>query len=103
MVHGSQGENGKATREKEKRSMIKIIYFAKTRETIGKSSESFELAPGINTVTSVIETLVARGNPYNVAFEDERILAAINQEMVSLASRVVDDDELAFFPPVTGG
>lgn len=83
--------------------MIKIVYFAKTRETIGKSTEPFELAPGINTVTSIIESLVARGNPYNVAFEDERILAAINQEMVSLASRVIDDDELAFFPPVTGG
>lgn len=83
--------------------MIKIVYFAKTRETLGKSDESFELAPGINTVASIIASLVARGNPYNVAFEDERILAAINQEMVSLQSRVVDDDELAFFPPVTGG
>lgn len=83
--------------------MINIVYFAKTRETIGKSTEPFELAPGINTVTSIIGSLVARGNPYNVAFEDERILAAINQEMVSLESRVIDDDELAFFPPVTGG
>lgn len=83
--------------------MIKIAYFAKTRETIGKSEETFELAPGVNTVANIIAALVARGAPYNIAFEDERILAALNQEMVSLSSRVVDEDELAFFPPVTGG
>ncbi len=83
--------------------MIKILYFAKIRETIGISDEPLELAPGINTVNSVIDTLIARGEPYNAAFEEGRILAAINQEMASLTSRVVDGDELAFFPPVTGG
>lgn len=83
--------------------MIRIVYFAKTRETMGKGEESFELAPGINTIASIMETLVARGEPYSVALEDGRILAAINQEMMGLSSRVVDGDELAFFPPVTGG
>lgn len=83
--------------------MIKIVYFAKTRETIGKGEETLALEPGINTVSSVISLLTARGEPYSIAFDDSRILAAINQEMASLESRVVDDDELAFFPPVTGG
>lgn len=83
--------------------MIKIVYFAKTRETLGKSDETFELVPGINTVESILAALIARGEPYSVAFDDSRILAAINQEMVGMSARVVDEDELAFFPPVTGG
>ena len=83
--------------------MIKILYFAKTRETIGKSDEMFDLAGGTLSVGDIMNRLVARGEPYNVAFEDARILAAINQEMVSLSSIVSEGDELAFFPPVTGG
>lgn len=83
--------------------MIKILYFAKTRETIGKSEETLELPPGPVTVADIMNILVARGEPYNVAFEDSRILAAINQEMTNLSSPVSEGDELAFFPPVTGG
>lgn len=83
--------------------MIKILYFAKTRETIGKGEEMLELPAGPVTVADVMNLLVARGEPYNSAFEDSRILAAINQEMTSLSSPVSEGDELAFFPPVTGG
>lgn len=83
--------------------MIKLVYFAKTRETLGKHEETLALAPGINTVATIMQTLIARGSPYDIAFEEGRILAAINQDMASLSSRVVDEDELAFFPPVTGG
>jgi molybdopterin synthase sulfur carrier subunit len=83
--------------------MIKICYFAKTRETVGKSEELLDLAGGSATVASIIDILVARGAPYDSAFEDGRILAAINQEMTPLSAAVHDGDELAFFPPVTGG
>lgn len=83
--------------------MIKILYFAKTRETIGKSDEMFELPAQKVSVGDIVDLLVARGEPYNVAFEDTRILAAINQEMTNLSAIVEDGDELAFFPPVTGG
>lgn len=83
--------------------MIKILYFAKTRETIRKGEETLELPAGPVTVADIINLLVARGEPYNAAFEESRVLAAINQEMTSLSSTVSDGDELAFFPPVTGG
>lgn len=83
--------------------MIKIVYFAKTRETLGKAEETMPLAPGINTVATVVESLLARGEPYTLAFEEGRILAAVNQEMVSRDTHVTEGDEVAFFPPVTGG
>ena len=83
--------------------MIKVVYFAKTREQIGKGEEMLELPKGEHSVQTVIAQLCARGAPYSLAFEDERILAAINQEMVPMTATVNDGDELAFFPPVTGG
>lgn len=83
--------------------MIKIVYFAKTREQVGKGEEMLELKEGGQSVQSVVAQLCARGAPYTLAFEDERILAAINQEMVPMTAIVNEGDELAFFPPVTGG
>ncbi|MDQ8036734.1 MAG: molybdopterin converting factor subunit 1 [Pedobacter sp.] len=84
---------------------IQILYFARFREKLGRDSEAFELAADRDTsVQSVLDVLAARGGVWQELFDCEKgVLAAINQEMVSRETLVYDEDELALFPPVTGG
>ncbi|MDP2228419.1 MAG: MoaD/ThiS family protein [Moraxellaceae bacterium] len=85
--------------------MITILYFARFREKLGLAQEQLELpARGDVDVQTVLDLLAARGGVWADLFECERgVLAAINQEMVSRESSVYEGDELALFPPVTGG
>jgi len=93
--------------------MIKLRYFASLREAIGRDAEELDLReldaspnstnPG-TTVAAVRAHLAQRGATWADAFaEDRRILAAVNQDMARPETPVADGDELAFFPPVTGG
>jgi sulfur-carrier protein len=83
--------------------MVTILYFARLREALGTGREELELPAGAD-VAAVRRTLLARGGPWAEAFgESRRIRAAVNQEMASDETTVRDGDELAFFPPVTGG
>lgn len=85
--------------------MITILYFARFREKLGRDQDSLELpADRDSTVQSVLATLAERGGAWQDIFGCEQgVLAAINQEMASRESVVMDGDELALFPPVTGG
>ena len=83
---------------------MKLLYFAWVRQKIGKGEEDFGLPPHIETVADLIVQLRTRGPGYADAFKDEsRIRAAINQEHAHLDAHISDRDEIAFFPPVTGG
>lgn len=84
---------------------IQILYFARFREKLGRDSEAFELPADRDTsVQAVLDVLSARGGIWQELFDCEKgVLAAINQEMVSRETLVYDEDELALFPPVTGG
>lgn len=83
---------------------MNILYFALIREHIGKSSETIDLPSGINTVGGVIDYLEGQGDNYQIAFaQPDLIRAAVNDEYVGLDHAVSDADELAFFPPMTGG
>jgi molybdopterin synthase sulfur carrier subunit len=83
---------------------MKLLYFAWVRQKIGKGEEDFALPPKVATVADLIVVLRKRGAGYAEAFEDEsRIRAALNQEHVHFDAKIGDQDELAFFPPVTGG
>jgi molybdopterin synthase sulfur carrier subunit len=75
---------------------IKVRYFASLKENIGRSEDNLESA-GLSTVGDVWR----RANP-NKALPDNT-LAAVNMEYVELDNVVKDGDEVAFFPPVTGG
>lgn len=81
----------------------KLLYFANLRETLGVSSEELTLPSGVNDVAKLRAYLAARGEPWQVLVETQNLRAAVNQKLVGSETRVEDGDEIAFFPPVTGG
>ena len=81
-----------------------LVYFAWVRQKVGVAQEILELPPGVATVGDLIEHLRDRGNGYAEAFGDPaRLRAAVNQAHVGFDAPLSEDDEVAFFPPVTGG
>jgi sulfur-carrier protein len=83
---------------------VTLLYFAWVRQKIGRSEESIALPHGVKTVRELATWLAARGEGYTDAFADlGRLHAAVNQDHVSFDTVLGPDDEVAFFPPVTGG
>ena len=81
-----------------------LLYFAWLRQKIGRSEETFPLPADVRTVAELIAHLRGRGAGYADAFADEkRIRCAVNQEHAPFGAALTDKDEVAFFPPVTGG
>ena len=81
-----------------------LLYFAWVRQKIGKSEETMALPQDVGTVADLIAYLKRLGPGYADAFADEsRIRAAINQRHSKFDAALAADDEVAFFPPVTGG
>ena len=83
---------------------MKILYFAWLKEKTGVSAEDVALPDGGADVADLIAVLKARGSGFAEAFAvDAVVRVAVNQEHVGLDHRLADTDEVAFFPPVTGG
>ncbi len=83
--------------------LINLKYFASVREALG-SGEQVVLPPGVATVGEVRTWLLARGEPWASSLAEGRALRmACNQRMCDSATPVAAGDEVAFFPPVTGG
>ena len=83
---------------------MKILYFAWLRERIGVGEEEITLPQSVNTSKDLVDWLVKRGPGYSAAFEDLSIVRiAVNMEFSDLKHIVTNEDEVAFFPPVTGG
>lgn len=81
-----------------------LLYFAWVRQKIGRGEETLALPPGVKTVRDLAAFLRTRGNGYAEAFGDtDRLRCAVNQEHTDWDAAVGTDDEVAFFPPVTGG
>lgn len=84
--------------------MADLLYFASLAETLEMKSERLELPADCNSVEALVALLRSRGEPFAGAFDGStRILVAINQEMSEPTAEISDRDEIAFFPPVTGG
>ena len=83
--------------------MIQLRYFASLREKIGLGDETVALPEAIATVGGLQQWLQDRGEPWREALADERLLVAVNQEVGDRETAVSDGDEVAWFPPVTGG
>ncbi len=83
---------------------VKVLYFARLREAIGRDREELDLPSGVTTVAALRDWLIARGEPWSGAFgEIRRIRAAIDQSMAADDAALREGAEVAFFPPVTGG
>jgi molybdopterin synthase sulfur carrier subunit len=84
--------------------MVTILYFARLKEALGTASEELPLPGGVGDLGALRSTLIARGGAWAHELAGERsIRAAVNQEMAAPDTPVKDGDEVAFFPPVTGG
>jgi molybdopterin synthase sulfur carrier subunit len=81
--------------------MIEIRYFASFREALGLGSERLDW-PEPLPAAALLERLRGRGEPWTGVL-GARAMVAINQELASFEALVQDGDEVAFFPPVTGG
>ncbi|WP_455288413.1 molybdopterin synthase sulfur carrier subunit [Vibrio parahaemolyticus] len=85
--------------------MIKVLFFAQTRELVG--IDSVDLDGQFDTVEAVRAHLVEAGaekaGKWDLALEPGKLLSAVNQSIVPLDTQVKAGDEVAFFPPVTGG
>lgn len=82
---------------------MKVLYFAQYKEQLGCANEEIEGLQQVATVSDLIRLLAGRGGAWNQVFSDRRLLVSVNQEMASLEDSVSASDEVAFFPPVTGG
>lgn len=81
-----------------------LFYFAWLREKVGTGSEQRDLPDGITTVAALIDWLKTQSPGHAAAFTDLAVVrVAVNQDHAGLDAPVTDRDEVAFFPPVTGG
>ncbi len=84
--------------------MIRILYFAWLRERTGRGEEQIQLPETVATVGALIAWLRALGSGYDSAFAQPRLVqCAVNQVFADAQTPVAAGDEVAFFPPVTGG
>ena len=81
-----------------------LLYFAWVRQKTGRSEEQLALPDGVKTVSDLIAFLKTRDSGFEGAFADlRRIKVAVNQDHSGFDTPLRDSDEVAFFPPVTGG
>ena len=84
--------------------MAHILYFASLREALNRDKEQIDLPDAIKTIADLKQFLATRGEAWQAAFNaDASLLASVNQQMASDESAISNADEIAFFPPVTGG
>lgn len=84
--------------------MVKLCYFAWVRERIGRPEETLELPASVTTIADLIGYLRGLGPEYEQAFaKPDVVRAAIDRTHVKPSASIADAQEIAFFPPVTGG
>ncbi|TQI79553.1 molybdopterin synthase subunit MoaD [Serratia fonticola] len=81
--------------------MITILFFAQVRELVGTGMLS--LPAEYQTVEALRQALCERGERWALALESGKLLMAVNQSLVAAEHPLRAGDEVAFFPPVTGG
>lgn len=84
--------------------MITILYFARIKENLGVGQESIALPANANDVAALTAWLRRRGETWQSELAPGKALrVALNQAMVGMDATITDGDEIAYFPPVTGG
>ena len=81
-----------------------LLYFAWVRQMIGKNEEAMALPPDVADVAGLVAHLRKLGPGYDTALGNpDRIRVAVNQRHAGFDAVIREGDEIAFFPPVTGG
>lgn len=83
--------------------MLKILFFAALRERLACANTSLDLQGQVLTAREVLDKLASQSAHWQQHLADAELLCAVNQQLVALSHPVAAGDELAFFPPVTGG
>ena len=88
----------------DNRPVITVLYFARLRESLGRSSERMSLPATVRDLEALRAVLIERGGVWQEELAPGKLVrAAVNQAMAHGDSPIADGDEVAFFPPVTGG
>jgi molybdopterin synthase sulfur carrier subunit len=83
---------------------LRLLYFAWLRERLSRAEEVVPVPPGVTDVAGLRAWLRGRGDGFAAAFApDMPVRCAVNQDFAGPATPVSPGDEIAFFPPVTGG
>ena len=83
---------------------LKVLFFAGLREQLGTSVEEIDVPSSVSTVAGLRKHLEQRGGAWQNVFADKKLVrVAVNQDMAQPVSPIRAGDEVAFFPPVTGG
>lgn len=83
--------------------MLTVLYFARLRETLGVEREQLALPDGVHDIGELTAWLRQRGAEWNALDLAGAIRCAVNQEIAAADTPIVDGDEVAYFPPVSGG
>ena len=84
--------------------MIKVLFFARIREQLDCASPEREWDDSVRSVDGLRAALVASGGEqWQAALTEQNIICAVNQQVITGNIELADGDEVAFFPPVTGG
>lgn len=81
---------------------VQLLFFAALAEQVQCEREQVALPPGVDSVAGLQQWLAARGGAWS-ALTREQVRCAVNQEIATITHPVRAGDEVAFFPPVTGG
>ncbi|PAO19563.1 molybdopterin synthase sulfur carrier subunit [Enterobacter cloacae] len=81
--------------------MIKVLFFAQVRELVNTDSLTQEAT--FKDVAALRAHLAAQSDRWALALDEGKLLAAVNQTLVEFTHPLAAGDEVAFFPPVTGG
>lgn len=83
---------------------MKILYFAWLKERVGAAEETLAPPPSVTTVSDLMTWLRDQSAGHAAAFSDRRVIrCAVNQNLATPTTPVAANDEVAFFPPMTGG
>ncbi len=83
--------------------MLTIHYFASVREALGLAGETLELPEGVGTAGELADYLAKRGDAWSLLTEQRQVLIAVNQSVADRNAPLGGQEEVAFFPPMTGG